>query len=161
MKIRCWCREKAVLTPCWSCFFDLLFVASVITAIQSGLSQRLARLPDGKCLRLAYREIIWPCPRVLWLCAELLSCVSFVTPWIYQVSLSMGFSRQEYWSGLLCLPPGDFPDPRIEPKFLMSPALAGGFFTIWATWVTRLTKNFLVGWFWVNKHLLSIKWLCV
>ena len=41
-----------------------------------------------------------------------------------------GFSRQEYWSGLLCPPPGDLPNPGIEPT---SPAFAGGFFTIWAT----------------------------
>ena len=38
-------------------------------------------------------------------------------------------SRQEYWSGLPCPPPGDLPDPRIELTSLMSPALAGGFFT--------------------------------
>ena len=43
-----------------------------------------------------------------------------------QAPLSMGFFRQEYWSGLPCPPPGDLPDPRIEPVF---PALAGGFFT--------------------------------
>ena len=46
-----------------------------------------------------------------------------------QVPLSMGFSSQEYWSGLTFLSPGDPPDPGIEPMFLMSPALAGGFFT--------------------------------
>ena len=38
----------------------------------------------------------------------------------HQASLSMGFSRQEYWSGLPCPPPGNFPDPRIEPR---SPSL--------------------------------------
>ena len=41
----------------------------------------------------------------------------------------MGFSRQEYWSGLPCPPPGDLPDPETEPESLTSPALAGGFFT--------------------------------
>ena len=41
----------------------------------------------------------------------------------------MGFSRQEYWSGLLFLPPGDLPDPGIEPTALAFPALAGIFFT--------------------------------
>ena len=53
---------------------------------------------------------------------------SFVTPWIvaYQVPLSMGFPRQEYWSGLPFPSPGELPDPGIEPE---SPALAGGFFT--------------------------------
>ena len=44
-----------------------------------------------------------------------------------QAPLSMGFSRQEYWSGLPC-PPGDLPDPRIKPVSLMSPTLVGGFF---------------------------------
>ena len=55
----------------------------------------------------------------------------FATPWTVddQTPLSMGFSRQGYWSGLPCPPPGDLPDPGIEPASLMSPALAGGFFT--------------------------------
>ena len=48
--------------------------------------------------------------------------------------LSIEFSRQECWRGLPCLPPGDLPDPGIEPESLMSPALAGGFFTTCATW---------------------------
>ena len=43
--------------------------------------------------------------------------------------LSVGFYRQEYWSGLPCPPPGDLPEPGIEPVSLTSPALAGGFFT--------------------------------
>ena len=46
----------------------------------------------------------------------------------------MEFSRQEYWSGLLCPPPGDLPDPGIEPVSPISPALAGRFFTTSATW---------------------------
>ena len=48
---------------------------------------------------------------------------------IRQAPLSMGFSRQEYWSGLPCPPPGDLPDPETELASLTSPALAGGFFT--------------------------------
>ena len=51
-----------------------------------------------------------------------------------QASLSMGLSRQEYWSGLPCPPPGNLPDPGIEPVSLMSSALAGRFFTTNATW---------------------------
>ena len=60
----------------------------------------------------------------------------FATQWTvaYQAPLSMGFSRQEYWSGLPCPPPGDLPDPGIEPMSLMSPALAGGFFITSSTW---------------------------
>ena len=46
----------------------------------------------------------------------------------------MGFSRQEYWNGLPCPPPGDLHDPGIELASLMSPALAGWFCTTSATW---------------------------
>ena len=46
----------------------------------------------------------------------------------------MGFSRQEYWSGLLIPPPGDLPDPVMAPKSPASPAVAGGFFYHCATW---------------------------
>ena len=49
----------------------------------------------------------------------------------------MGFSRQEYWSGLSCPPPGDPPDPGIEPASLMTPALAGRLFTTSTTWETH------------------------
>ena len=52
----------------------------------------------------------------------------------HQVLLSVGFSGQEYWSGLPCLPPGDLPDPGMEPESLMSPALAGRFFTTSTFW---------------------------
>ena len=55
----------------------------------------------------------------------------FKTLWavVGQAPLSMGFSRQEHWSGLPCPPPRDLPNPGIEPTSLMSPALEGGFFT--------------------------------
>ena len=46
----------------------------------------------------------------------------------------MGFSRQEYWSGLPCLSPGDLPDSGNEPVSLMFPALADRFFTTSDTW---------------------------
>ena len=46
----------------------------------------------------------------------------------------MGFSRQEYWSGLLCPPPEDLSNPGIKGMSLMSPELASGFFTTSATW---------------------------
>ena len=52
---------------------------------------------------------------------------SFVTPWTvaHQAPLSMGFSRQEHWSGLPCPPPGDLPNPGTEPTSPEVPALAG------------------------------------
>ena len=68
------------------------------------------------------------------------SCVGlFVTPGTvaHQAPLSMGFSRQEYWSGLPGPFPGDLPDPGIEPTSLVSPALAGGFFTTSTTWEAK------------------------
>ena len=62
-------------------------------------------------------------------CAYVLSCVQlFVTPWTVaqQVPLSMGFLKQENWSGLPFPSPRDLPDPGIKPA---CPALAGRFFT--------------------------------
>ena len=59
-----------------------------------------------------------------------LLCPIPVTVWTvaHQAPLFMRFSRQEYWSGLPCPPPGDLSDSEIEPTSLKSPALAGGFF---------------------------------
>ena len=51
----------------------------------------------------------------------------------------MGFSRQEYWSGLPCPPLGDLPDAGVKSGSLASPALAGGFFTTSATWKAPYT----------------------
>ena len=55
----------------------------------------------------------------------------FATPWTvaHKAPLSMGFSRQEYWSELSLPPPGDLPYPGIECSSFVSPALAGEFFT--------------------------------
>ena len=63
-------------------------------------------------------------------------------PYIYMYPFSpcvpscfpTGKTRQEYWSGLPCPPPGDLPDSGAEPESLMYPALAGGFFTTSTTW---------------------------
>ena len=56
----------------------------------------------------------------------------FVTPWTvaHQAPLSMGFSRQEYWSVLPFPPPRDLPYPGMETESLLSDALAGGVFTL-------------------------------
>ena len=66
-------------------------------------------------------------------CMHVCSAVSdSATPWTlaHQVPPSRRFPRQEYWSGLPFPSPGDLPHPGIESAFLVSPALAGGFFTI-------------------------------
>ena len=64
-------------------------------------------------------------------CAHTLSRVLTVTPWTVppKAPLSMGFSRQEYWSGLPFPSLGDLPDSGIKPASLVAPALAGRFFT--------------------------------
>ena len=67
---------------------------------------------------------------------------SFATPQTvaHQAPLSMGFPRQEYWSGLLFPSPGDLPNPGTEPVF---PALAGGFFTTSVTWEAQMNEYVL------------------
>ena len=71
------------------------------------------------------------------------SCPTLFDPWTvaHEAPLSVGFSRQEYWSGLPCPPPGDLPYPGIEPVSFTSPALAGGFFTTSATWEAPLKPH--------------------
>ena len=83
-------------------------------------------------------------PLILFMCGVVLCCavvshsVMFysVTPWTvaHQAPLSWGFSRQEHWRGLPSPPPGDLPNPGIEPASLVCPALADGSFTISAGW---------------------------
>ena len=55
----------------------------------------------------------------------------FVMLWTvaHRIPLPMGFSKQEYFIGLPCPPPGDLLNPGIESASLMSPAFSGGFFT--------------------------------
>ena len=64
----------------------------------------------------------------------------FATPWTvaHHTPLCMGFSRQEYWTGLSCPPSGDLPDPGTEFRSLMSFASASGFITTTATWEIQI-----------------------
>ena len=85
-------------------------------------------------------SVVQLCP-TLWTFCDTMDC----SP---SDSLSMGFSRQEYWSGLPFPAPGDLPDPGIKPVILASPALAGGFFTaeppgkpLWAEWLINHRNN--------------------
>ena len=76
--------------------------------------------------------------------ARTFSQLYFGTSWTVaqQAPLSMGFSRQEYWSGLSCPSPGDLPSPGIKPKCLAAPALTGRFFTS-GTWDAHTKYNYL------------------
>ena len=70
----------------------------------------------------------------VWLCAILWTVA-------HHLPLSKGFSRQEYWIGLPCSPPGDLHNQEIELVSVTSPALAGRFFTTSATWKPRHTHT--------------------
>ena len=81
---------------------------------------------------------VWkPIPVALSCAKSVQSCLTLCDPVdciAHQAALSMGFSRQEYWSGLPFPSPGDLPHPGIEPESLGSPALADRFFTTSSTW---------------------------
>ena len=83
--------------------------------------------------RNSQQPLTWLCPLSPWEFVCTVSHFSHVwlcaTLWMVtcQAPLSVGFSRQEYWSGLPCPPPRDLTDPGIKPVSLMSPALAGRF----------------------------------
>ena len=80
---------------------------------------------------VAHLRLLQYCMSIM-CCAKLLqSCPTLCNPVDHSLGspLSMGFSRQEYWSGWPCPPPGHLPNPGIEFMSLMSLALGGGFFT--------------------------------
>ena len=86
-------------------------------------------------LRPASDRLLSACCLPLCMHAKLLQpCLTLCDPVALQAPLSVGFSRQGYWSGLPCPPPGDLPDPRLELASLTSPALTGRFFTTGVTW---------------------------
>ena len=81
----------------------------------------------------------------------------FATLWTVacQAPLSMGFSRQEYWTGLSCPPSGDLPNPGIKPASLTSVALAGEFFTTSASERSRQIRSTV----WIFVGLSIIKYI--
>ena len=91
------------------------------------------------------------------------SCVQlFVTLWTiaFKAPLSVGFSRQEYWSVLPFPPPGDLPDPGIKPKSPVSLALAGRFFTTRTTQLFTMAEHWRIDAFelWCWRRLLRVPW---
>ena len=74
----------------------------------------------------------------------------------HQAPMSMGFSRQEYWSGLLCPLPGNLPDPGIEPGSPTSPAPSDRFFTTSATWLSTQVQLVICG---PREHEDKYAWL--
>ena len=125
------------LPPSFLPGFSVHCVTPGTPIISSSLSQDLHPRPN----LVPICQSIWG--QCVCMCACLLShsvmSDSFVSPHDRMDcsppgSSSMGFSRQEYWSGLPCSSPRDPPDPGIKPESLASPAWAGGFFSTRATW---------------------------
>ena len=77
----------------------------------------------------------------------------------HQTPLSMGFSRQEYWSGLPCPFPGDLPNPRTEPASLVSPVLTSGFFITSATWEALSQRSVIFKFFSIFEWLTIFFWM--
>ena len=102
--------------PCW--FFACFLVRYIQTLHLT--------IRGDVCVCVCVCVCVSVCVSLCFSCSDVSS--SFVTPWTVarQAPQSMGFPRPEYWSRLPFAPPGDLPNPRIQPT---SPALAGGFFT--------------------------------
>ena len=125
-----------------------MFIAALFTTAK--IWKQLKCSPTDEWIDNVTHTYIYMCVCVICMCVYthththtcmcMLSCFShvqlFATLWTIacQAPLSMGFSRQEDWSGLPCPPLGDLPDPGIKSTSLTSPALAGGFFTTRVTW---------------------------
>ena len=118
-----WSSDTAVSKNCHDVVRGLNSISLLLSlSLSSGLSilHDAFTLPCHRLLPYARKDAVHAC---------MLSCVQlFTTPWAtaHQAPLSMGFPKQEYWSRLPALSPGDFPDPGMEPG---SPELPGGFFT--------------------------------
>ena len=93
---------------------------------------------------------------------SMLSCFSHARLFVtlctvaHQAPLSIGFSRQEYWSELPCPPPGNLPDPGIKPKSPVSPALAGGCLTTSDTWEASnysIDQIFIICYIYINSTI--------
>ena len=116
------------LTLSWLHHFELLLQPSISTA-------PFQFLPLYKLFLLNSIPLPFFCLLLLLLSrfshVQLFAIIWIIAP---QLALSMGFSRQEYWSGLPCSPPGYLPNPGTEPMFFTSLPLAGSFFTTSTTW---------------------------
>ena len=115
-KLRIWTFNKFSCGTCWF-WCHISRRATVVSGDTAGNTQRCSVLVA--CVLSRFSRV--------WLCAILWTVACQAPP-------SMGFSRQEYWSGLPCPPPRDLPKPGIKLTSLTSPALAGRFFSTRATW---------------------------
>ena len=123
----------STILGCWDCYSNLLTGLFFSTLAPTFLPPHRGQIcPHSKSDHM--------CARV-----RVLSPVQlFVTLWAvtYQAPLSMGFTRQEYWSRLPCPPQGDLPNPGIKPLSLTSAALGSGLLTL------NITKS---KWYWILR----------
>ena len=115
-------RKEFLIIQNFVCFFKIPIKYPCVHAILMRVGNILsfAHIDSGSI----YSDWMTTCGPVGWKCQWLSHVCLLVTPWTgaHQAPLSMGFSRQEYWSGLSFPSPGDLPDPGIEP---WPPALQG------------------------------------
>ena len=165
-------QQLALLLPWDNPTMSLSYIAwiasrcSVNLTIYNKVQKALDKPGD---LQLSKKSYLLSCCLVILRC---FCCVRlFATLWtiVHQAPLSMGFSRQEYWSGFPCPSPGDLPDPGFKPISLISlisyisyifTHLAGGFLTTSATWEASflLPSIFPSIKVFPNKSTLCIKW---
>ena len=139
-------RKKQIIAF-WSISFKLLLLSKWIISQQFqcllSLFSLYIDINSEQAVAILLMSLTWieKVPHGLWYLTQVFSasrllvaqsCLTLCNPMAYiscRGPLSMGFSRQEYWSGLLCPPPGDLSDPGNQTPVSH---IAGRFFTIWA-----------------------------
>ena len=127
------CKKKQVKLSLIYFIYPKIYEGEIGVKLPRCLREKWLSLAKGNSLKKVTAISCYPqhaCMHVyvlchfslVWLCAS---------PWtvVSQAALSMGFSRQEDWSGLPCLSLGDLPKPGMEPASFTYPALVGGLFT--------------------------------
>ena len=101
-----------------------LWILHMVMYMFQGYSLNFFTLSFPLCI---HKSLLYVCISLACMLSHFSCVLLFATPWTVacQAPLSMGFSRQEYWSGLPCPPPTDLPTPGIKPTWVMSPALQG------------------------------------
>ena len=101
------------------------------------MPQQIHTVEDALCVFVCLCVCVYAKLLQLQLCPTLCDSTDCSMPGACQAPLSMGFSREEYWSGLPCPLTGDLPHPGIKSEFLMYSALADRSFTTSTTWAAR------------------------
>ena len=104
------------------------------------LSDPMDCSPPGSSIHGIFQARVLECGAIAFSINHFSRAQLFATLWTVarQAPLSKGFSRQEHWSGFLCVPQGDLPDPGIKASSFTSPALSSLFFTTGVTWEAQI-----------------------